>query len=204
MNLKTVFGGKRLLFFYEQFRPSDFRVVERQMGKRKFDSRLILGTANRCRFGCPRVVICSPLSGGAPFPTSFWLTCPWLSRFAGTAEAAGGVGELERWLENHAASEWLLFDMDHRLARMALLPPHTLDFLRRFKPNIFDRLRCDGLGGIRYDGRSSVRVKCIHLQTASWLAFGRHPGEEWLKAHGILGDCGRNACLTLHSPLTHV
>ena len=190
MSLKTVSGGKRLLFFYESISVSDFRVVERQMSERKFDPTLILGVADHCPFGCPRVVVCSPLAGVTPFPTSFWLTCPWLSRVAGKLESSGGVGELERWIASHSALEWLLFDIDHRLARLSLLPPAELNFLRRFRPRIFDRLRRDGVGGTRYDAGSTVRVKCIHLQIASWLAFRRHPGEEWLTAHSADQDCG--------------
>ena len=216
MKLKMISGGKRLLFFYEPRRPSDLRVVERQMTGRKFAPALILGTANRCRWGCPRVVVCSPLKsatfhkggdaqcrGFVPFPTSFWLTCPWLTRFIGTVESGGGVGELEQWLraqqkhpdnqkrQNHQIH---LFDMDHRLARMALLSPSRLNFLRRFKPKVFDRLRRGGVGGIRHD--DSVRVKCIHLQAASWLALRRHPGEEWLKERDIGQECdGSSRCV---------
>ena len=192
-------GGKRLLFFYDGIRPSDLRVVERQMAERKFDSGLILGTANRCRFGCPRVIVCSPFKKNAPFPTSFWLTCPWLARLVGSVESGGGVGGLERWLEAKQNHKSYLFDIDHRLARMALLPPNRLSFLRRFKPQIFDRLRRGGIGGIRHEPevlrsnggeKFSVRVKCLHLQAASWLALRRHPGKKWLKAHGIGQDCG--------------
>ena len=202
MNLIAI-GGRRILFFYEPLRGADLRVVERQMWSRKFDPALVLGTANRCRFGCPRVIVCSPLAGVTPFPTIFWLTCPWLLRFVATIESGGGVGKLERWLEKHAKNrvrnEWLLFDMDYRLARMALLSPDALNFLRRFKPKIFEHLRRDGVGGTRYDGRSPIRVKCIHLQVASWLAFGRYPGEEWLRAQGAGQDCG-GAMSTLCEP----
>ena len=158
------------------------------MSERKFDPALILGTASRCRFGYSRVIVCSPLLKLTPFPTSFWLTCPWLTRIIGAVESGGGVKELERWLESRR-DEWLSFEMDHRLARMALLPPGVLNFLRRFRPNVFDRLRRDGVGGARYDGYTP-RVKCIHLQTASWLALRRHPGGEWLKARGLDLDCG--------------
>ena len=202
MNLKTISGGKRLLFCYERLCDCDLRVVERQMAGRKFDSALMLGTARRCRYGCPYVVVCSPLSGLTPFPTSFWLTCPWLCHFIGSVESDGGVGQLERWLETHkrAWGKWdsyYHFDFDHRLAKMALLSPNRLYLLRRFRPKVFDRLCRNGTGGTRHDPGSPIRVKCIHLQTASWLAFRRHPGEEWLKARGIGQDCGgvmRNLC----------
>ena len=195
MNLIAVSGGGRLLFFYESLRLSDLHIVERQMAARKFDPAPVLGTADRCRFGCPRVVVSSPLSAEAvPFPTSFWLTCPWLRHLIGTIESGGGVSELERWLESRekirVRSEWLLFDTDYRLARMSLLPPSRLDYLRCFKPKIFDRLFRDGIGGTRYQPESPIRVKCIHLQTASWLAFRRHPAEEWLRSRGVGQDCG--------------
>jgi len=189
MGLKTVWGGKRLLFFYERISRADLRVVERQMSERKFDPSLILGTAERCMFGYPRVVVCSPFAGLTPFPTSFWLTCPWLYRFAGTIESRGGVGELERLLSRYP-HEWLLYNVDHSLARLSLLPPAKLSFLRRFKSGLFDRLRRGGVGGTRHDAGSPARVKCIHLQIASWLAFRRHPGEEWLEERGAGQDCG--------------
>ena len=205
-------GGKRLLFFYEKLLPRDTRVIEWQMRGRRFDPALILGTAGRCRFGCPRVVVCSPLlslpsrplpfRSLAPFPTLFWLTCPWLSRRAGAAEADGGVGELARWIERRAFHEWLSFNMDHQRIRLALLGQPSLNFLRRFRPKIFDRLRRGGVGGVRHEGGSPcegsspceggnpARVKCIHLQTASWLALHRHPAAEWLEIHGLGRDCG--------------
>jgi hypothetical protein len=46
------------------------------------------------------------------------------------------------------------------------------------------------VGGIRYREPRVVHVKCIHLQTASWLAFGYHPGGAWLGENGLKGDCG--------------
>ncbi|MDR2136876.1 MAG: DUF501 domain-containing protein [Synergistaceae bacterium] len=184
-------------FLYEKARPLDSLSVLRQMKGRRFDPALILGTASRCRFGYPRVILCAPLRGLAPFPTSFWLTCPWLTRLAGTVESQGGVGELERWIERCAPREWIFFNMDHQRVRMALLPRTTTDFLRRFRPRAFDFLRRGGVGGIRCarhtrcDPREdSVRVKCIHLQTASWLATHRHPGSRWLEDRGLSRDCG--------------
>ncbi|MDR1622756.1 MAG: DUF501 domain-containing protein [Synergistaceae bacterium] len=183
-------GGKRLPFFYEKLRPSDSLSISRQMQGRKFDPALILGTANRCRFGCPRVIVCSPLRALAPFPTSFWLTCPWLVRRAGAIEAAGGVGELERWIERRAPVEWISFNLDHQRLRLALLPGAALNFLRRRVPRVFRRLRSGGVGGIQYDKKNRrVHVKCIHLQIASWLALRRHPGEPWLEAQNAGQDC---------------
>jgi hypothetical protein len=47
------------------------------------------------------------------------------------------------------------------------------------------------VGGIRYDTNTRrVRVKCIHLQAASWLALRRHPGSPWLEGQNAGQDCG--------------
>lgn len=183
-------GGGRLPFFYEKLFPRDADAVERQMQGRKFDASLILGTAHRCRFGYPQVIVCSPLKGLTPFPTSLWLTCPWLVRLAGEAESNGGVGKLERWIKSHASRGWIPFHIDHQRLRLALLPGETLKYLRRFRHQVFERIRHGGVGGIRYDRTAQeIRVKCLHLQTASWLALGYHPGEKWLEAQGLNGSC---------------
>ncbi|MDR1379612.1 MAG: DUF501 domain-containing protein [Synergistaceae bacterium] len=240
-------GGKSLPFFYEEARPLDFFSVSRQTKGRKFDPNLVLGTASRCRLGCPRVILCAPLkiqtqgdgvrlmkklsnrhdplcspvaclstkSGFTaspeapnanpypleierkgferlftPFPTSFWLTCPWLVRMAGTAESKGGVRELERWIERYAYREWIAFNMDHQRTRIALLPRSMSGFLRRFEPSTLDLLYRGGVGGIQYRSRGEpARVKCIHLQVASWLALRRHPGRPWLEDQGLGQDC---------------
>ncbi|MDR1376540.1 MAG: DUF501 domain-containing protein [Synergistaceae bacterium] len=191
MILRTLsLGGKSLPFFYEKLYPSDFFTILRQMRGHKFDASLILGTADRCRFGCPRVIVCSPLRMLTPFPTSFWLTCPWLARFVGTIESGGGVGELEHWIERYAPHAWIPFNMEHQRIRLALLPETALNFLRRCVPSVFRRLRGGGVGGIRYDTKTRrVRVKCIHLQAASWLALRHHPGSAWLEAQNMRQDC---------------
>jgi hypothetical protein len=112
-------------------------------------------------------------------------------RLAGAVESQGGVRDLERWLESRGRREWIFFNMDHQRVRMALLPRAAADFLRRFEPRVLEFLRRGGVGGIRHNPREeAVRVKCIHLQVASWLALRRHPGRQWLEDRGLGQDCG--------------
>lgn len=191
-------GGKSLPFFYEVLRPADTSAITRQMEERRFDASLILGTAERCRFGYPRVIVCAPVRNLKPFPTSFWLTCPWLVRRIGQVESTGGVGALEAWMESHTprgrvSSNWVSFNMEHQRLRLALLTPVERFFLRRFLPRVFERLRGAGVGGIRYRG-TEIRVKCLHLQVASWMALRYHPGEAWLEENGLNMDCGGDMC----------
>jgi hypothetical protein len=193
-SLKISREARSLPFFWERFTPGDALSAACQMRGRKSGAARVLGTAARCRFGFPRVIVCAPLQGvNAPFPTSFWLTCPWLTRAAGELESSGGVRDLERWIEFHAPREWVPFNILHQRLRLALLPEPTLRFLRRFRPQILKSLR-GGVGGVRFDAarpreEKRIHVKCLHLQTASWLALHRHPGALWLAGHGAGLDC---------------
>ena len=158
----------------------------------RFDPSLVRGEI-RCRFGGIRVLICAPVSGVGPdalrpFPTTFWLVCPWLLRRVGTVESEGGVRRLEEWLDSRAPGPWRDYNLLHQRLRLSLMSPAQLNFLRRFHPSIFRSLRRGGVGGIR-PRRGEVRVKCLHLQTASWLALGHHPGAEWLHAEGLDEEC---------------
>lgn len=50
--------------------------------------------AARCRFGRPTVIETAPLlSDGEPFPTLYYLTCPWLVEFVSGLESACAVNE---------------------------------------------------------------------------------------------------------------
>lgn len=197
--LRVASQGRDILpFFYEPATPADIASAARQLSKRKFDAALILGVARRCSFGRPVVIVCSPVQIGRlepfPFPTSFWLTCPWLVLSAAQAESKGGVDELEHWIERNAPKRWIPYNILHQRLRLSLLPEPQLEFLRRFHPKLFRRVRETGVGGLKFgaeDGREGVvRVKCLHLQTASWLALRKHPGGAWLKARALGAECG--------------
>ncbi|MDO4785381.1 MAG: DUF501 domain-containing protein [Fretibacterium sp.] len=181
-------GGRTPPFFYRTLRPGELRALERRMEGHRFDPSLILGMGRPCRFGGARVLVCAPLAGLRPFPTTFWLVCPWLLRKIGTVEAHGGVRRLEDWLTRWAPEAWRPYNRDHQLLRLKLMSPLDRELLRRFRPGVLERLRLGGVGGIRYG--AEIRVKCVHLQTASWLGLSRHPGEPWLVAEGLDGDCG--------------
>ena len=50
-----------------------------------------------------------------------------------------------------------------------------------------------GVGGINW--RDAPRaVKCLHLQTATWLGMGGHPAGEWLAEKIGAQDCAAGRC----------
>ncbi|MBR0094149.1 MAG: DUF501 domain-containing protein [Synergistaceae bacterium] len=162
--------------------------------QRRFDKSLIVGV-KRCRFNHVQVITCKPLSNKLrPFPTTFWLMCPYLARRAGTVESDGGVRELEDFIKARGLElEWRRYNFIHQAVRLSLLNRNVSRFMRKYRGKIFKTLIRGGIGGMRYDCES-VNVKCLHLQTASYLGLGFHPASEWLRSKGLCGDCSIELC----------
>jgi|SRR5579872_2197350 len=120
-------------------------VVERQLGRAP---RAFRRVAVRCPYGAPAVTEQAPFDeNGNPFPTTFWLTCPFLVAALSRLEADGGV---ERWSE--AARD------DPELAQS--LADATRE-QRELRPELDA-----GIGGSTRTGS----LKCLHAHAAFALA----------------------------------
>jgi uncharacterized protein len=131
--------------------PADERaVVERQLGR---PPRAFRRVVVRCPCGRPAVTEQAPYdSTGAPFPTTYWLTCPHLVAAVARLEAGGGV---ERWSERV-----------RRDARLASSLQRAEREQRRLRPEL-----PVGIGGSSRGGS----LKCLHAHAAFALA---RPGYE--------------------------
>lgn len=160
----------------------------------RFDAQLTAGTAGYCRYGYAKVLICRPFSpSGRPFPTTFWLTCPYLIHRAGMIESHGGVHELENYMSGRNLNhEWRKYNLIHQIVRLELLTSNQKKIIRKYHNHIFRRVINSGIGGIRYTDK--ITVKCLHLQIASYIALGYHPAEEWLKDKKLCGECKTCMC----------
>jgi len=136
----------------------DQAVVARQLGR---SPRAFLRVAARCPFGMPAVTEQAPYDrDGAPFPTTYYLTCPHLVAAIARLEAAGGVERWGRALERDPVlAESLASATDeqrgvrHELAAGMQLSDGgaSLDL---------------GIGG----SRSPRHLKCLHAHVAFALA----------------------------------
>ncbi len=160
--------------------------------KHKFDSSLIHGAAKICRRGGIQVLTCNPVSRKMqPFPTSFWLTCPFLIKRASKIESQGGVKELEIYMKNSGVkNKYSEYNIFHQVIRIKLMGKIKCESMRRFKNKIFRNLIRGGIGGImRNNTNDFLTVKCLHLQVASFLALGTHPASDWLEKHKLNAEC---------------
>lgn len=136
----------------------------------------------RCRFGFPQVIGTPPaLDDGTPFPTLYWLTCPWLAASVGTAESGGAIGA---WTSRLAADP----SMSRRLRR-------SDDRYRARRASVAggaDPCASVGIAG----QRDPAATKCLHAHVAATLAGIDDPvGTETLRQLGR--HCADGRCASL-------
>lgn len=142
----------------------DEAVVSWQLGRPVRSFRRVVV---RCVHGFPAVTEQGPYDAdGKPFPTTYYLTCPWLVAAVARIEAAGGV---ERWSRAAAAEP----ELSESLARADAEQ-------RRLRPELGV-----GIAGIR----DRTKLKCLHAHAAFALA---RPGYEL--GDRVLAEAGELWC----------
>ncbi len=140
--------------------------------------------ATRCRFGYPQVVLVHPAMEGRPFPTLFWLSCPFLVHEIDRLEAEGWIKRIESLLSSDADLA-VRFAQAHRAyteERLALL--NLEDRAALEAAGTLTSLTQRGIGGTA----DRMRVKCLHLHVAHALARENPVGER------VLTLLPRHAC----------
>jgi uncharacterized protein len=142
--------SRALRIYHERVESDDRAVVSRQLRR---PARAFKGVACRCVHGFPAVSEQEPFAvDGTPFPTMYWLTCPWLVTAIDRIEAGGGV---RRYSEAAGADPVLAQSLVKAHAEQRALRPE-LD---------------TGVAGSRQEGS----IKCLHAHAAFALA---RPGYE--------------------------
>lgn len=141
----------------------DRAVVERQLGR---PPRAFHRVVVRCPFGLPAVTEQAPYDdSGDPFPTTYYVTCPWLVAQISRLEAAGGV---ERWSERVATDSELAASLERATEQQRVVRRE----LAAGKTGRDDGASLElGIGG----ARTPERLKCLHAHAA--FAFAQ-PGYE--------------------------
>ncbi len=141
----------------------DRAVVERQLGR---PPRAFHRVVVRCPFGMPAVTEQKPYDDAdEPFPTTYYVTCPYLVAAISRLEAVGGV---ERWSERVATDPGLA----ESLQRATREQREVRRELAGSKTGRDDGSSLElGIGG----ARRPERLKCLHAHAAFALA---RPGYE--------------------------
>ena len=142
----------------------DRGVVSWQLGR---PARPFTAVAVRCRHGFPAVTQQAAYDGdGRPFPTTYYLTCPWLVSAIARLEADGGV---RRFGDAAANDPTLAASVERADAEQ-----------RRIRPELDA-----GIGGTR----RPEGLKCLHAHAAFALA---RPG--YALGEQIVAEAGERWC----------
>ncbi len=136
----------------------------------------------RCPFGRPTVIETAPrLEDGTPFPTLYWLTCPWLTEYVSGLESAGAASE---WASRLSSSDRLaermrLADAEYRARRAAAAGGQ------------------DPTPRVGIAGQSDpMATKCLHAHVGAFLAGIDDPiGESVLSS--MNSNCPDDLCARL-------
>lgn len=154
-------------------------LVARQIGRAPREPWRV---AARCQWGRPSVIASpSRLADGTPFPTLYWLTCPWLIESVGALESAGLLAD---WNERTGADVHLAAQLD--------ATDTALRELRVHESGGEDACASVGVAG----QRDPARVKCLHAHVALALVGVDDPvGVETLALVGM--SCVDDACAVI-------
>lgn len=156
--------------------PEDTAIVAQQIGR---EPRGPWRVSTRCPHGYPNTIAVAPLlDDGTPFPTLYWLTCPFLLGEVARAESDGEVAE---WAAR-------LADDDEMTQRMRLAE-NQYKAMRLVEGEGLDPCSDVGIAG----QADPCATKCLHAHVASFLAGVDDPvGFELVLSWGT--DCGDRRC----------
>lgn len=133
----------------------------------------------RCSFGRPVVIETAPvLTGGEPFPTLYYLTCPHLGDALSALESGG---EVARWRERIAG--------DAELAAALRAVDAVYRAERARAAGGADPTPCVGIAG----QRDPLAVKCLHAHVAAALAGLDDPVGAGVLT-GVVRECTDDRC----------
>ena len=165
-------------------RTADAIDVERQLGR---PPRALRRVVIRCPYGLPAVTEQNPYdSDGAPFPTTYYLTCPSAVAVVARAEAEGGV---ERWSERLASAPELRASLEQATLRQRQVRRELAE--GRTGPDGGTSLDL-GIGG----SSNPLQLKCLHAHVAFGLARPEYAlGTEIIAELGPLIPEDRCCCI---------
>lgn len=164
---------------------SDCEVVARQLGRTPDG---MIGASARCSFGAPTAVLCSPVvarraRGGdgripaEPFPTLYWLTCPFLKERVGRLEGGQAFLDIRKMIAEDAQFEAGLRRAadEYRRIRRRLYEELPEGLKGLIGEKAAKDLLASGPGGVK-DYRN---IKCLHIHLANFISGMKDPvGEE--------------------------
>lgn len=142
-------------------------IIKGQLGR---TPRGFFSVATRCHRGSPQVLITAPvfLTPGlekAIFPTTFYLTCPYLVKGIHLLESNGFIKKIQKHLKRDPSLQNRLLSSHNQYQKYRANLLSSEEYLE-----IKEKLEEVGIGGIKGEG-----IKCLHAHYAHYQVFGKNP-----------------------------
>ena len=145
---------------------NSIKIIETLIGREISNCIEVVKT---CPYGIPQVIKSYPLKDNKPFPTLYWLVCPYLCEEVAKLESKGMITYFEELIEKNSEFKKKMF-MAHCTeirVRLEILGEAITDL----SPSMQSKMRNTGIGGIT----DFSKVKCLHLHLASFLGGQDNP-----------------------------
>jgi hypothetical protein len=149
---------------------TDTDVTERQLGRRATG---MAGVSARCSYGVPVALLCPPIiireDGKAePFPTMYWLTCPYLREKIGALEGGEAFASIRRRINGNQGfrNEVLSFSEAYKAQRVEMFGQLSGHVRSMLSEKATADLLESGPGG----AKRPENLKCLHICLANRLS----------------------------------
>lgn len=148
---------------------SDVDVVTRQLGR---PPEGMIRASARCSYGLPTAIMCSPAvvrrGAAEPFPTMYWLTCPYLREKVGTLEGGRHFRDIRDRLKSDPEFSRRVDEAasTYRERRKRLYDELPQGLKAGISESAAESLLASGPGGIK----TPENIKCLHIYLANRLS----------------------------------
>ncbi len=126
----------------------------------------------KCKYGYPVAIQSLPYKiqndKKLPFPTTFWLTCPYLRRKIGTLESNGYIDKAKEMLENENILKKFIEAREITVRTRLSMIDKNFEY--------YEYLSKLGIGGSKND----LKIKCLHLHVANYFKTQVNPIGKWV------------------------
>lgn len=166
----------------------DLKIVEHQL-EREINN--MQDVVKRCKYGYPQVIQSFPIKEKKPFPTLYWLTCPFLSEEVSKLESYHKIKEVEDMIQNNKELKRQMHELHTKEIEKRLnILGENIKFLPQ---NIQKKLKETGIGGTK----DFSKVKCFHMHYACFLVDEENPIGEMIDHWIGKRNCEEERCKEL-------
>ncbi|MFO7815307.1 MAG: DUF501 domain-containing protein [Halanaerobiales bacterium] len=153
-------------------------IIEKQIGRKP---KGMVEVSLKCPFGYPAVIKVFPFSKERVFPTTYWLTCPYLQKEISVLEDKGWIESLQDLIDDNEKTETKLKRAHQNYAkeRFEMLDKKQKKKMKGISDNIFNTLKNSGIGGVK----DKKGLKCLHTHVADYLVNRINPVGERVFQH---------------------